>query len=156
MVTEVCLAFEVAFHKAFNRVPAKQIGISGKPFLQGFQKQHPQWSSQPLVSGNVESDFLPTQNCPRQLLLHQLLQQELLVLAPDFQMSGQSRRKFHNTMVKERWPHFDRMCHAHAVALGENVVGEKVLLIEPEERRQIVIGRWQVSQFGNDFLEGAW
>ena len=141
MVSNVYLAFEVPSDKAFNGVTAKQIGVSGKPFLQSFEEQRAQWSSQPLMRWNIESDLLPLQNCRRKLFLHQLLQQEFLALASDFEMSRKLCRKFHDTMVQEGRPYFDRMRHTHAIAFGKNVVGEKVSLIEPEIRCQIVIGR---------------
>ena len=87
MVSKVGLAFEVPFHKAFDRFTTKQIGVSGKPFLQSLEEQPPQWPSQPLMCRNIESDLLPLEDCRRQFFLHQLLQQEFLALASDFQMS---------------------------------------------------------------------
>lgn len=141
MVSKVGLAFEVPFHKAFDRVTAKQIGVSGKPFLQSLEEQSSQWPSQPLMCRNIESDLLPFEDCRRKFFVHQLLEQKLLVFSSDFQMSRELSRKFHDPVVQKGRPHFDRMRHTHAVAFGQDVVGEKISLIEPEIRCQIVIGR---------------
>ena len=141
MVSKVGLAFEVPFHKAFDRVTAKQIGVNGKPFLQSLEEQRSQWPSQPLMCRNIESDLLPFEDCRRKFFVHQLLEQKLLVFSSDFQMSRELSRKFHDPVVQKGRPHFDRMRHTHAIAFGKNVVGEKVSLIEPEIRCQIVIGR---------------
>jgi len=141
VVSKVGFSFEVPFHKAFDRFTAKQIGVNGKPFLQSLEEQRSQWPSQPLMCRNIESDLLPFEDCRRKFFVHQLLEQKLLVFSSDFQMSRELSRKFHDPVVQKGRPHFDRMRHTHAVAFGQDVVGEKISLIEPEIRCQIVIGR---------------
>ena len=47
-------------------------------------------------------------------------------------MLRQPRGELDDAMVQERRPHFERMRHAHAVALVEDVVWQIVALVEPE------------------------
>ncbi len=54
--------------------------------------------------------------------------------AVDFKGRGQRGGEFHDAMIEKRRPHFDGVRHAHAVDFGENIVGQKIFLIEPEDR----------------------
>ena len=72
-----------------------------------------------------------------QLVLHQLAQDEFQSRAADLQILRQPRREFHDAVIQKRRTHFERMRHAHAVALVEDVVGQIVELIQPQEAVQI-------------------
>src|SRR5580698_6644033 len=56
-------------------------------------------------------------------------------------------------MIEERRTHFERMCHAHAIRLIQNIVGKKVSLIEPQIRSQIVWFLAAAAQFAKNAVE---
>ena len=49
-----------------------------------------------------------------------------------FKLGGKRVREFHDPMIEKRRPHFDRMRHAGAIHFGQDIVRQKVFLIEPE------------------------
>src|SRR5438094_10158141 len=50
-------------------------------------------------------------------------------------------------MIEERRTNLDGMSHAHAVALHQDVVGQIILLIEPQKLRQSIPSLWQLDDF---------
>src|SRR5256885_5694173 len=50
-------------------------------------------------------------------------------------------------MIEERRTNLDGMSHAHAVALHQDVVGQIILLIEPQKLRQSIPSLWQLVDF---------
>ena len=58
----------------------------------------------------------------RELALHQFLQNQLLPRAANLERSRQRGGEFHDAMIEKWRPHFERMRHAHAVHLRQNVV----------------------------------
>ena len=55
--------------------------------------------------------------------------------------SRQRGGELHDAVIQKWRPHFDRMRHAHAVHLHQNVVRQIVALIEPKIGRQVVARR---------------
>ncbi len=50
----------------------------------------------------------------------------------ELEFFGDTRGKFDDAVIEKWRPNFERVCHRHAVAFIENVVGEVIKLIEPE------------------------
>ena len=67
-------------------------------------------------------------------------------LAADLQMVRQRSGEFHDAVVQERRPDFDGVRHAHAVHLGQDVVGKILALVEPQVGIQAVAFRGKVPQ----------
>jgi len=86
--------------------------------MEGVDQQRAKRTSKPFVSRNVETDFFALQNRRGKLVLHQFLEDEFLLTAPDFKRSRKFRGIFDDAVIEKRGPHLDGMGHAHAVALG--------------------------------------
>ena len=71
------------------------------------------------------------------LSLHQVLQDEFLTRPVDLQRCRNTIGKLDDAMVEKRRPDLQRMRHADAVRLHQNVVGQVVLLVEPQVGVQI-------------------
>ena len=54
-----------------------------------------------------------------------------------FKDAGKRGGEFDDAMIEKRRAHFDGVGHAHAVNFSQNVVGQKIFLIEPEVRGQV-------------------
>src|SRR2546430_5316673 len=55
----------------------------------------------------------------------------------DFEILRQASGKLDDAMIQEWRPHLERMRHAHAVSLVQDVIGQIIKLIEPEITIQI-------------------
>ena len=84
--------------------------------------------------------------------MHELLQNNLLARALDFEPWRKRSGEFHDAVIEERRPHFNGVRHTHAVDLHQDVVRKVVFLIEPKVRRQIVSG---LRQFIENAVERA-
>lgn len=108
------------------------------------------------MSGNIESDLLSPEDRWRQFVLHQPLKEDFLVLSADFEMHGKGRCEFDNPVIEERRTHLYGVRHAHSIHLGENIIREKVLLVEPQVSRRVVSRpRDPGRQLADDFLKCA-
>ena len=56
-------------------------------------------------------------------------------------------------MIEKRWTHFHGMSHAHAVALDQNVVGQIIILIEPQKVCQSIAGFRQLVYFSQQTMK---
>jgi hypothetical protein len=83
------------------------------------------------MGGNIESHLLAVQHRLRQLVVHQGFQQEFLARSPDLEPCRQGRGKLHDAMIQERRAHLNGVSHADTIDFGQNVIWQKVLLIEP-------------------------
>ena len=90
---------------------------------------------------NIEPGFTAGEDSRRKFIAHQLFQDNFLARPAHLQMRRQSGRKLDDAMIEERRPHFHRMSHAHAVGLNQNIVGQKVFLVEPQVRRDRILRR---------------
>src|SRR5580700_8420665 len=90
------------------------------------------------MSGNVKARLFPLQNRSRKFVLPQFTQHELLLCAADFQSSRELRGKFHDSVIEKRRANLDGVRHAHAIALYQNIVGQIIVLVEPEQRSKMV------------------
>src|ERR1700735_4706138 len=97
-------------------------------------------AAQPVVYGDIESLLLLCEDAVRQLVLHQLTQQELQGAALDAIFRGQCGGKLDNPMIQKCRTHLERMRHAHSVDLNEKVVGQIVRLIEGHEAPEVAAG----------------
>ena len=102
---------------------------------------------------DIEAHFRPLQNCRRQLLFHQLLQDYFLLRAANLQGSGELGGKLDNAVIQKWRSHFDRMRHAHAVALRQNVIRQIISLVQPEIRRKVIAGSRKSIDFAEDSFQ---
>src|ERR1019366_3711607 len=105
----------------------RMIGESG---MQRINYERSEGTTDPFVRRNVEANFLPLQDRRRQLVPHQLLQQKLLLRAPNLKRCRQRRGKFDDTVIQKWRAQLDGMGHTHAVRFDQDVVREVILLIE--------------------------
>ena len=110
----------------------EQARVLGCARSQSVDQEPAKGTAQPLVGGNVEANFFPGKNCGRQFPFHELFQNELLPRAANLERCGQRCAELDNAMVKKGRPHLKRMSHAHAVGLGQDVIGKIVFLIKPQ------------------------
>ena len=122
---------------------------------QNLKHQRTQTAPKPVMGWDVESDLLPLKNGLRQLISHQFLEKNLLPRTLDLQRRGNCRGEFNDAVIEERRPHFERVCHAHAIRLVQNIVGKKISLIEPQKRRQIIAFSRTIPQFMKNAVESA-
>jgi len=102
---------------------------------------------------NVKPRFLAGLDGGWELVFAQFAQDKLLLRSANLQVRWQLCRELHDAMIEERRPHFDRMSHAHAVAFHQNVVGQVVILIEPQKVRQIVAAFRQIVDFSQQLVK---
>src|SRR5437870_6494966 len=97
------------------------------------------------MSRYIETNLPAAQDWRRELVFHELSQDEFQIRATDPQIHRKRERKFADPMVEKRRTHFKRMSHAHAVHFAEDVIGEVILEVEPEISFEIrKIGRAHV------------
>src|SRR5882762_5242538 len=87
---------------------------------------------------NVKPRLLAGQDGGWELVFAQFTQDEFLLRSTNLQVRGQLGCELHDAMIEEWRAHFDGMSHADAVALHQNVIGQIIFLIEPQEVRQSV------------------
>ncbi len=115
-----------------DRRAIEQPGIVYGLGVHGVFEYRQQRPAEPLVCGDIQTGLLPLQYRRRQLIPHQTLQDDLLPRSIDLQPLGQTRREFHNPVIEQRRPHFERMRHAHTIHLAEQIVLQVVVLIEQQ------------------------
>ena len=104
---------------------------------------------------NVKPRLLAGQDGGWELVFAQFTQDEFLLRSTNLQVRGQLCGELHDAMIEERRAHFDGMSHAHAVALHQNVIGQIIFLIEPQEVRQSVAGFRQFVYFIQEMVKST-
>src|SRR5579864_433559 len=56
-------------------------------------------------------------------------------------------------MIEKGRPHFNGVSHAHAVHLHQDVVGQKIFLIEPQVRSDAISTERTLTQFAQDAIQ---
>src|SRR5438552_17502492 len=84
------------------------------------------------MSRYIESGFAAPQDGGRELVFHQLSQDEFQFRAANLEMYRKRFGKLTDAAIQKRRTHLERMSHAHAVHFRENVVGEVILPIESQ------------------------
>jgi len=140
-------------NQRLDRLPSEESGVIGRAIHQNLLHHRAQAASKPIVRRDVESDLLPLENRSWQLIAHQFFQKNFLSRTMNLQRCGQGGSEFHDSMIKERRSHFQRMRHAHAIRLIQNIVGKKILLIEPQIRSQIIVCFGAITQFAQNAVE---
>ena len=102
---------------------------------------------------NVKPRFLAGQNGGWELVFTQFTQNKFLLRSANLQVRGQLCGELHDAMIEKRWTHFHGMSHAHAVALDQNVVGQIVILIEPQKVCQSIAGFRQLVYFSQQTMK---
>jgi hypothetical protein len=118
-------------------IRAKDLRIFCRALAQGLFQQRPQRSTKPVMSRDIEAHFGSMQNRMRQLVLHQLLENYLLPRARNLERCREPVGKLDDTVVEKGRPHLQRVGHADAVRLNQNIIWEIVLLVEPQVRVEV-------------------
>ncbi len=105
------------------------------------------------MRGNVEADFLAMNDRGGKLVFHQILQDQFLIASRRFSSWRGGLQRIRRCDDPERRAHFDGMCHAHAVAFCQDVVGKIVLLIQPKEGSQVVTICGQFAHFPQERVQ---
>src|SRR6266702_3431447 len=87
-------------------------------------------ASQPLMDGDIETKLRPRQYDAGQLVSHQTAQHVLRMRSPQLEALRQAGGEVDDSRIEEGRPDLQRMSHADAVHLVEDVVGQVVALIE--------------------------
>ena len=138
MIARIGLPIEMSFQEAIDDVTIEEFPICRETLLQGIDEHSSQWAAQPFMSGNVKAGFFALQDGSRKLVFPQFTQHQLLLSAVDFQSGRELRSEFHDAVIEKWRPNFDRVRHAHAIALYQNIVGQVIVLVEPEQRSKMV------------------
>ena len=89
-------------------------------------------AAEPIVRGDVETFFSSREDGLGELIAHELLENVLQAETVHLEVSGQRSGELNDSVVEEGRPDFERVRHAHAVALVEDVVGQIEQLVQPE------------------------
>jgi hypothetical protein len=104
---------------------------------------------------NIETYLRPLNDCRRELIFHHFFENVFLARPADLKIQRQTSSKFHDAVVKERGANFDRMGHAHAVRLHQDVVRKIVVLVELQERSDS-IARKACFEMSENIGKSAW
>lgn len=148
MITHVRAPLDVCAYLRLDRRNIKKLAVFSGSELDGLFQQRAQRTAEPVMSGNIEPDFLPLQDGGRKLAAHQVSQNDFLPGASDFQIGGKGGGKLHDAMIEKRWTDFNGVGHAGVVHLGEDVIGKKISLVEAEIGLQIFAGAGKFLQNG--------
>src|SRR6266851_9104494 len=108
--------------------PMKQPSGRDSFLRQRVQQQGPE--NQPLMDGDIETNFRPPQYSTGQLVLHQAAKYVLGTRSPQLEVLRQAGGEVDDSRIEEGRPDLQRMSHADAIHLVEDVVGQVVALIE--------------------------
>src|ERR1700761_9009133 len=110
----------------------EEAGVAYGVRTQGFEHERAERAAEPFVSGDVEAFLAALQDGRRKFLADELAQHVLGAAAVNLEGCGQLRGKLYDAVIEKWRAHFERMRHAHAIALIENVVGQVVVLIDEQ------------------------
>src|SRR5882762_11869383 len=107
---------------------------------------------------NVKTRLLAGQDGSWEFVFTQFTQNKFLLRPTNLQVRGQLCGELHDAMIEKRWTHFDGMSHAHAVAFHQNVIGQIIILIEPQKVSQSVASFRQSVYFIQEAVKrsGKW
>src|SRR5437867_3462660 len=120
------------FEKPIDFVPVEQAAFLDGAWSDHIQKERPERATQPLVSRNIKARLAAPQYCGGKFVLHELAQKELQPGAANLEINRERHRKFADSMIEKRRPHFKRMGHAHSIHFAQNVVREVVVKVEKQ------------------------
>src|SRR6267378_1523154 len=138
----------MALEKSVDDFGVEQFAALGGAVAERIRQQSTERPADPVVRGNIETDFLALQDGRRELVFHQFLEKHFLLRTADLQRGGEFGGKLDKAMIEKRRTHFDGVSHAHTVALRENVRSEalSVAYRGSSERR----GVWRQTRQGDD------
>src|SRR5215469_1701584 len=84
------------------------------------------------MRGNIKAVFSTPNNRKWQLRLHQTLQDDFQRSTAHLEMIWKSGSELDDAMVQVGWTHFQRMRHAHAIHLLQQIVGQIVALVKSQ------------------------
>lgn len=123
MITEISTPFQVNAHDGVDRVPRKNLGLAYVLLAERFFEQRPQRCAKPVMNRDVETLFPARENGGRKAIAHEFPQDELQPAAANLHVLRERGRELHNPVIEEWRAHLERMRHAHAVTLVQNIVG---------------------------------
>ena len=122
MITEISTAIQVCANNCVHRGPRENTGLADVILAQRFEQQRPENGPEPVMGRDIEAFLAASHHRSRQAILHQLAQDELQAPAADLEVLRKPGREFDDSMIQERRPNFESVCHAHAVAIAEKLV----------------------------------
>jgi len=97
-----------------------------------FEQQRAKKTPKPFVHWYIETGLFPFEHEPGELAPHQLAKQVLLLQSSNLEIFRQRCCKFYNAVVEKRWPHFQRVRHAHTIHFLQNVAGQVRQLVDEQ------------------------
>src|SRR5690348_11810817 len=117
VIAQVRLPRKVPVQQGLDRGWREDARLLHRFFAERLLKQWPQRTAEPFVYRDVETFFGPREDFRRELLTDQFPKNALRSSPLDFEGGGQPGRKFHDAVIQKRRADFERMGHAHPVAL---------------------------------------
>src|SRR5260370_23758015 len=81
---------------------AEQFAALGGAVAERIRQQSTERPAEPVVRGNIETDFLALQDGRRELVFHQFLEKHFLLRTADLQRCGESSGEDRNTMSDKK------------------------------------------------------
>ena len=107
-----------------DRSRIEQPALGEPPLRQQLLRPGAQRTPEPLSDRQREAHLRPLDQMLRHVAVKHLTQQPFALAATHQETRRQPPGEFHDAMVEQRHPHFERDRHARAIDLGENVVGK--------------------------------
>src|SRR5580698_5469946 len=148
MVAEIRAPLEVGFNKTMDSWEIEKIRVIGGGAGEHVEQHGAQWAAHPFVGRNIKADLGASNRGCGQLATHELAQNHLLPGAANQLLRREGSGEFDDTVVEKRRPDFDGERHADAVDLIEDIVGEKVLAVKPQEGGQVIRAGGEPGQGG--------
>src|SRR5258705_8157119 len=126
----------MALEKSVDDFGLEQFAALGGAVAERIRQQSTERPAEPVVRGNIETDFLALQDGRRELVFHQFLEKHFLLRTANLQRGGGVWGKLHKAMIEKKGAHLDRGSQAPAGALLEDVVAKKDFFFQPKERRE--------------------
>src|SRR5437867_2585896 len=101
--------------------------------------QWPQLVFEPPGNRSVETTLGVLQGLYRQHPAHGPLQEMLEFQARHLEMTWKAKHELNHAVIEERHPYFERMSHAHAVDLDQDVIGEVCARVHVEKRVEEIV-----------------
>jgi hypothetical protein len=137
MIANVGAPIEMGLYESLDTRDLKELAVFGGCKRHRLTEHWPKRTAKPIVRRNVKPDFLSIQDRRVEFAPHQISQHYLLPGTLNFQIGGKSVRELHDPMIEKWRAHLDRMSHAGAIDLSQNIVREIVFLIESQKPLQI-------------------
>ena len=132
MVAVICASIEMVGDGPVDTRPVKKSGCLDRLSIDRIKQAIFQNRPKPVVRRDVETLLRSGQHRLWELVTHQLAKDVLEGRSANLQIVREAGGEFHDAMIEERRADFERMRHAHAIRLVEDVVGKVILLVDEQ------------------------